>query len=349
MSARHMNTTVCVIDDGRPGHVNQTLGILRMLDLPEEAIHTVRVTVRRKFLKRPILLALGLFGRLPRRLLALAYAGYYGQRPPALDSDALILSTGGDTLVANIILARIHGRKNVFTGKRHHVTKGNVALLVTGEGSPIPGKVIVLPFAPVYPKAGPRLNVARDPGIRLCAVLVGGDSQEYHYAEADYLTLARALNQICERDRMRLLITTSRRTGSTGENALRATLNPRHIAEAIWYGEAPRPTASAYCEAGDFIVVTEDSGTMLTEALAFAKPLIAVSPEKTAITPFYADFLDRVGGQGLHRCPISGIAEMDISNLPPARPVDNSELVTGIRRLLGRDDTGQPSPDAHRA
>jgi len=338
-----MNMMVCVIDDGRPGHVNQTLGILRMLDLPEEAIHTVRVAVRRKYLKRPIVLTLGLFRRLPRRLLALAFIGYYGQHPPVLASGSLILSTGGDTLVANILLARIYGLNNVFTGKRYQVTTSNVTLLVTGEGSPIPGRVIVLPFAPVYPKAGAPLNVARETGTRLCAVLVGGESQEFHYAEADYRTLAQALNRICERQHMRLLITTSRRTGGAGESVLRTTLDPRHIAEATWYGEAPLPVATSYCEASDLIVVTEDSGTMLTEALAFAKPLISVRPEKTATTPFFADFLDRVVGQGLHRCPISGVAELDISTLSPARPVDNSELVASIQQLLARGESENPS------
>jgi len=182
----------------------------------------------------------------------------------------------------------------------------------------------------------------------LCAVLVGGESQEFHYVEADYRILAQALNRICGRQRMRLLITTSRRTGGAGENVLRATLDPRHIAEATWYGEAPRPVATAYCEASDLIVVTEDSGTMLTEALAFAKPLISVRPENIAISPFFSDFLGRVVGQGLHRCPISGVAELDISTLSPARPVDNSELVANIRQLLARGESEHPTkPGAH--
>lgn len=329
-----MDIKVCVIDDGRPGHVNQTLGALRMLQMPEQAISRLSVTVRRKYLKRPILLGLALFGRLPRWLLALAYAGYYGQRPPQVAPGVLVMSTGGDTLIANIALARLHGLKNVYIGKRYRAAVRNVHLVVTSGGAPVPGKIITLPFAPVYPEMVPPLAIDRTAGTRLCAVLVGGESQEYHYAEADYRALAEALNQLCARQQMRVLITTSRRTGAAGEHALRSALQPQHIADATWYSEAPRPTSTAYCQASDVILVTEDSGTMLAEALNFGKPLIAASPSRVAITPFYADFLDRLGARGLHRRAIADIAGLDIDALAPAQPPDHRELVDGIRRLL---------------
>ena len=331
-----MGDKVYVIDDGRPGHVNQTLGALRMLQDPDLEISAIPVTVRHKFLKRPILLGLALFKRLPQRLLALAYAGYYGQRPPQLDQGTLIMSTGGDTLIANVTLARIHQLKNVFIGKRYRAAQRNVQLLVTSGGPAIPGRVITLPFAPVYPMTGAQINIDRPAGTRLCAVLVGGESQEYHYADADYRALAHALNQLCERQKMRVLITTSRRTGSAGESLLRSELKPEYIADATWYSEVPRPTSAAYCQASDLIMVTEDSGSMLTEALNFGKPLIAVSPARVAFTPFYMAFLERLGAQGLHRCPIRDIPERVIGTMSPARPVDSRELVNSIRQLLHR-------------
>jgi hypothetical protein len=337
-----MKARVCVIDDGRPGHVNQTLGVLRMLDMPDLAQTTVRVAVRRKVLKRPLLLALAAFGRLPRRLLSLAYRAYYGERPPALPAGTLLLSTGGDTLIANLVLARLHGLNNVFIGKRYAAATRHASLLVTAGGAAVPQKIITLPFAPVYPDVAASTAVVREPGARYAAVLVGGDSQEYRYTAADYRALAEALNTLRARQRLRLLVTTSRRTGAEGEAILRADLDRGHLAAATWYGEAPQPTAAAYCQASDLIVVTEDSGTMLTEALNFGKPLVAVRPAQVSLPRFYADFLARLVDQGLHRCAIGDLAGLDPGTLSPARPVDHRELVACVRRLL------TPMPPASR-
>lgn len=323
--------SVCVVSDGKPGHFNQSLGLLALLD--ERAGSTVEVPKPRSALKHLVLLAAWLCGR-HAPLLRRLYRAYYGVDAPAAAEGRFVLSTGGDTLVANVILARLIARPNVFLGKRSPLTDRGVALVFAMEGRPLPGRVVVLDFGPMNVPVLPAPPRGGKPA--LLAVLVGGDSNEYAYDTDDYTALADALNQLCATRGLRLLLTTSRRTGVAGEQALRARLAPEHLADATWYHEAPRPVTRDYCTRADAILCSEDSGTMLTESIHYGRPVFSFRPRRQRTTAFYRLFLGRLAAHGVVFSDIAGVASLDIAGTAPARPADPAPLREAIHALLAR-------------
>ena len=325
-----MTASFVILSDGRAGHYNLSTGLLsgfdptatpRMLDLPAP----------RKPLKRLVLLGSTLFRHCPRILKTL-YQAYYGTPPPAILTEKLIVSTGGDTLVANIILAAVHGIPNIFLGRRSWFTHAGVRLLVTTAGKPVTDRVLVLPLAPVSAPAMP--GPPRSGPIRLMAVLIGGDSNEYRYTAADYSTLAASLNKLCARTGIRLLLSTSRRTGLANETVLRETLDPSVIEEATWYNSAPRPVSQDYYRRADCILCGEDSGTMLTEAIAWRKPVLAFRPQDCRTTNFYNNFLRRVAD--CHVCfhSLEELANAEPDRMPAAVPPDMTATHAAMTQLL---------------
>lgn len=327
-------TQSCVLSDGRPGHFNQSLGILAATAPGTTGPRVIDLPATRRVLKHLVLLGILLAGH-HAGLLRRLYRFYYRGDLPTLDDCGLLVSTGGDTLVASIVIARLRRCPNVFIGKRSPFTDHGVDLVFAAEGEDVPGRVVVLDFGPM--NVPPVTPPARKDKPETIAVLVGGDSNEYRYAASDYTALADALNRLCARTGVRLLLTTSRRTGSAGEAILRERIAPEHLADATWYGSAPRPVTRDYCLRADAILCSEDSGTMLTETIHYARPVIAFHPETRRLTPFYTAFLARLAGKGVRFGSIPALAALDPGGVAPAvPPTDMQRISAALAALSGK-------------
>ena len=193
-----------VLDDGRPGHVNQSWGLVQQFDPHLHNASSSRLPAPRSWLKRPVLLLLLLAQSQPL-LLRLLYKLYYRSHPPLHSPADLLISTGGDTLIANIILARLWQLPNIFLGKESRVTSRTVDLLITIAAGRERPNVLRLSLAPVRRTVIDPVNESTS-CIPLIAVLVGGDSQEYQYGKADYEALADSLNELCQQQGWQLLL-----------------------------------------------------------------------------------------------------------------------------------------------
>lgn len=326
-----MSKAIYILSDRRPGHVNQSRGLLLPLGSQNTPIALTELPVPRHALKHVCLVLAGFFFWAPAILRRL-YSLYYGALPPRMTDAALLVSTGGDTLVANIILARLLGIPNVFVGKRSYHTDHGIRLLVTTTGKPVKDKVVVTDFAPVNIHPSEKPQISGNP--MLIAVLLGGDSNEYHYTEQDFALLATSLNALCQRSGARLLLTTSRRTGAHGDRILRERMDARILEEATWYSENPAPTAGDYCSRADIIFCSEDSGTMLTESISYGKPVVSFFPQHKDIPPFYAGFLGKMRDYHVTASNIPGLADLALDSLPKARTPDLGTVTNTIKALL---------------
>jgi len=321
-----------VLDDGRPGHTNQSWGLIQHFDPQLENTSSSRLSEPRSWLKRPVLLLL-FFASSRSPLLSLLYKLYYRRQPPTHPQADLLISTGGDTLIANIILSRLWQIPNIFLGKESRLTTGSVALLVTiAAGKQLPN-VLRLPLAPMR-RAVVEPDHQSPSLIPLIAVLVGGDSQEYQYEKADYEALADSLNNLCEQQGWQLLLTTSRRTGTLGETILRSRLAACHLAEATWYAEQPNPTAGVYSTRASMILCSEDSGSMLTESLLYGKPVVAFYPHKRHPNRPHQNLLDRMTKYGVITSTIPALATLRLNSLKPTQTLDYRILAKSVLPLL---------------
>lgn len=102
------------------------------------------------------------------------------------------------------------------------------------------------------------------------AVLIGGSSQAYHLSPQIMQDIAQQLSAL----NGGLMITTSRRTGAQSETILKESLKNR--AHYFWDGSSPNPYFALLAWA-DYILVTADSTSMLSEAATTGKPVYSLA------------------------------------------------------------------------
>ena len=105
----------------------------------------------------------------------------------------------------------------------------------------------------------------------LVAVLIGGANGRYRFGAAEAEALAAQLGGLMATDRVGLAVTPSRRTAPEVQTALATALAPRGA--YLWDGAGENPYFGLLALA-DAIIVSEDSVSMISEAVATAAPVL---------------------------------------------------------------------------
>jgi mitochondrial fission protein ELM1 len=132
-------------------------------------------------------------------------------------------------------------------------------------------------------------------GLRrpLVAVLLGGSNGRYRLGAAEARHLAQQLAAMMDRDGVSLAITPSRRTAPEVITILRDVLQPRGA--WIWDGAGENPYFGMLALA-DAVIVTADSVSMVSEAVATSAPvLLARLPGKSARIGAFMDAMVQDG------------------------------------------------------
>ncbi len=277
-------SVVWIVSDGNPGHYNQSRAVAEAVrDARGWTVEWVTVRPRYRGFLRPLVyfmvnafadrLGLGM----ARRLFAID--ALPASRP------SMVISSGGTTAVFNVLVASEFGCPNFFLG-RPPLRFDRFSRILLSEEAGDELNAVRLPFlpTPVTPERAEEAGAALRQEIGaddapLWTMLIGGSSRSHRFEEGDWRALAAGMNRLSARYGGCWLITTSRRTGETAETILRRELDPASIADATWWQEHPRPVVPAYLGASDVAFCTQDSLTMLTDAMASARPVFALSPK----------------------------------------------------------------------
>lgn len=108
-----------------------------------------------------------------------------------------------------------------------------------------------------------------DPKRPLVSVLLGGKNGYYSFSQADIDRLFEKLNRLVAEHDVRLAVLTSNRTPAEVCTRLARDFGDKHF---IWNGQGTNPYFEALALA-DYIVVTGDSVSMVTEATATGRPV----------------------------------------------------------------------------
>ncbi len=298
---------VLCLSDGRPGHFNQTRGVLLALErLYDVEVTWVEVKLRWAFL-RPLFKLL--FNCMPLSCWPLIRRAY------GLDSEFvkpdLIVSTGGNTLYLNIALSRLLNARNIFVGGLRGVSATCVGLnIVLDNPDNAPNTLDVL----ISPTAVEWLPMPAITDADTWMMAIGGDSGSYRYAEPDWDRLVNFMISAQREKGVRWVLTTSRRTGLAAENYLKQRVESSGLeVEAVWYCQAPRPVMQAFLTRSSRVFCTEDSFSMITEAVSCGRPVIGLRPEQVSRDDFYRWALERLQSHQL----IGSIrlAELDLAAL----------------------------------
>ncbi len=272
---------ILILSDDRPGHYHLAEGVAAAI-ARRRPVTMIKLAVgERRLVRGRVGAALLRGGLSPAVVLALGY----GLKAEALTRPDVVISAGGDTLNANVAVARHFGIPNIFCGTLRRLPPEAFALVVSSYARhrDRPRHLVALKPNGMDPDTlakdrSPPLTPGQTP--RLAGLLVGGDSGLFHYTAAEWQGLIGFLAASHRALGTRWIVATSRRSPASIADALVALagLVDGPIAELIDFRSAGPGTLPGVFSRAEAILCTEDSSTMLSEAVCARLPVVGVAP-----------------------------------------------------------------------
>ena len=279
--ARTKSLTVWALKDNKAGHTAQARGIAAALSSAHQDCQIFWIECHLRFPALKTLMRYIASSKNKDRIVKWMPYFYSPLKLPEEQPD-FIVSSGGNTQFALIGLSRQYGGTSLYSGtpKKYPAELFDILYTVTPFNTP---NNIVLPLPPVdinlpSRKSDTPYQKARASGRKIGAVLIGGNGAGYVYDDSDWSNLAQLI-QKKHGFEISWLITTSRRTGPQAEAILQNTLTSlSSILKAVWWQRKPDKVMSEYLSECDFIVVTEDSLSMVAEAIYSGRKVYSFRP-----------------------------------------------------------------------
>jgi mitochondrial fission protein ELM1 len=198
-----------------------------------------------------------------------------------------------------------------------------------------------LPPSPIEtpPAAGAGKRFRRsDPPARV-GVLIGGNSGAHRYASEDWLQLIRFLREANRAHGIRWLAATSRRSGDfIGDTFSAMAVNKEGGLDTfIDFRTAGPGTLPQVFAGADAILCTDDSTTMISEAVGACLPVVSVTPASTSLEPREAEYRQFLTNENWYRLlPMPKLTpDGFLAALEEIRPRTSSQL-DELAAALGR-------------
>lgn len=250
---------VLILSDGKPGHVNQSLAYARLLGISFE--------IRRVTFKFRIYKALSYFfdriGFLTDQLFCIE-----GELPVC----GQVVSTGSTTYYPNRVIAKKLGAQSVaiMLPRGYQGASFDLIIAQAHDNPPEADHVLVLPVNLSNPQ--PQGLVNRSGDGPCVAFIVGGPSRHY---QMDAKVLAEQLEQIMALfPGGEFFVTTSPRTPPEIDQLIQS----RSFDYRVIYSQEPLNPIADFLEFADYVFVTEDSTSMISEAVTFGRACVEVLP-----------------------------------------------------------------------
>lgn len=271
--------TILALTDGRAGHRSKTQGVLNALaQLAPIEVIWLEISAPHAILRR--------LSRWLTRRTGFISLGWYLKQSALPNHIDLVVSSGADTLVPNLLLSRHYACPNIINSSLKGFTADQFsAAFQLGQASP--------DFSPTVPpnqmqfdrdgqlRREARQRLAVSPDRRVLTVLIGENTREY--LSINPQLLAQSVAWFQQHTDAVLLLSSSRRTQHTTERALMQVLPLRADDQATWVKHGQSCHIADYIHAADWVLCTAESESMLAEV---------VSAGRLALVPEYA-------GQGL--------------------------------------------------
>lgn len=280
-----------VITEGIAGTENQCLGVA-------EALGVVPV-VKRVALRQPWLSLSPYLGNETEWTFS-----PLGDRLRAPWPDLVIAAGRKSVAAARYVKRMSHGRTFTVFLQSPGISPSQFDLVAVPEHDRLRGPNVIVTAATPNRITQERLDEAFDhfadpfedlPPPRV-AVLIGGNSQAYRMTPDITRKLTARLYTLATEHNVSLMITTSRRTGAENEAIIDEVL--RDTTAWIWDQDSENPYFGFLAWA-DFIMVTADSASMISEAATTGKPVYMIPLEGGS--PRFAKFHQNLINRGALR------------------------------------------------
>lgn len=309
-----------LLRDKKPGHFHQAEGVAMALGRVAE-LDITRLDVKQRPFILVGMLRLAMMVRLPPRL---GLWLLYGIRLDRIGQPEGIVASGRATAAAAILLARHFKVPLVFSGLIAGYDTRDVTLqlsrgahLNTRRGyANVPKPTIVdarrFPTAPSF--SAP--NTLR--GAHL-ALLIGGDATDHRFERDEWDRLTTLVADSHAQLGVNWHVSTSRRTPAFLTRVLAGLTASGAIVEFVDFAAAG-PGSANHLFGMDAVLVTQDSHSMVAEALAARRTVVALRPRHVTSRTITDDI--RKGTQS------GQLSVIDIASITPERLV---ETLTALR------------------
>ena len=299
MSSNPQPKKIVILSDVKPGHYNQSLGIMDQLS--DDEYQLVEINFRSKWHDNILRIFLSLFpgGKLTDKviwsILFFSLTEETISKLKNIQSVALILSTGSSVAAVNLLLGQLLDAKTV----------------TCRPPSPVGTRQFDLAILPrLYWRQPERINVCRTLGVpnrispeRLehfrplsqkvsssqrskIGLLIGGNSPLHNMSKKVATRWMDFLLQLVKSRKWQVLLSTSRRTPKVIEEYIADIVKDRNDDFPINLFSHQNPSSSQFkCEHilanSDLLLVTEDSFSMVCEACSSGKPVVILEVERT--------------------------------------------------------------------
>jgi hypothetical protein len=322
---------ILILSDGKPGHYHLADGVAAAIGR-RRPVAVTRLDVKpRRLLPRSITAGLLLHGVSP----ALALQAGYGIARSSLPPADLVISAGGDTLVGNVASARLLGVPNIFCGTLRRLPPEAVAVVVSSyvRHAGLPRHLVALKPNGMDPDALAANRTAYDPATgppRVAGLLIGGDSGFFRYTHSEWRSLIEFLDASRNRHGTRWIVSTSRRSPGPVADALAAVAaRPESpLAELIDFRTSGPGTLPGVLSRAEAVLCTEDSSTMLSEAVCARLPVVGVAPAHHNFKDEEREYRAFLAQSGWCRfLPLAGLTpERFVAALSEVRPLRENHL-----------------------
>ncbi len=275
---------VIFLADTRPGHYHLAQGVIAAIERLRP-VEVTRVPVQRKWIvpTRWLRARINAKSFFPPRMLRMAYRidAY------ALPKADLVVSAGGETLMPNICVTRfLGGVPSIFCGSLlRGLGPETFSLIISSydRDATSPRHMVVLKPSAIDPDAlgRPAIVPRYGPDLhpRLAGLLIGGNAGPFRYKREEWERLLAFIAAVSRAWGTRWLVSTSRRTPDTiADRIAELAKDESSIARFIDYRTAGPGTLPEVFGTAEVIVCTEDSSTMISEAVSARLPVIGVAP-----------------------------------------------------------------------
>ena len=350
---------VVILSDKKPGHYNQSLGIVKKM--PECQTAWLEIQFRRKWRDNLLRVLMCIFGGTPLPISLIHTLLRWSLIPKSYNAliqhqtADIVLSTGSSVAAVNLLLGRLLGAKTVTCrrpspiGTRHFdlailpmiswhnaSRKDNICRTI---GVPNPISPDLLDAKREQLKA--ELHLSDSPRI---GVLLGGTDRHETITRKDAERLSEICKVTAEKTHAQILVTTSRRTPVDVTEHLVSTLKSTDWCPLFITPDTPSELEDPYqaiLALSDLLIVTADSFSMVCEAASSGRSVVVLmlSEEKARCPKRYQVYRYMEEHFIVSRCRLDGL-ETHIANALTSdmsnKPLRDTETAVEAIRQLGR-------------
>jgi mitochondrial fission protein ELM1 len=302
---------ILIISDGRPGHYNQSVGIVA--HIKDAEFYLIEVKFRSKWRDNLLRVLMRLLGWMPMpegliiRLLNMALSQESAGEILTCEDYDIILSTGSSVAPINLLMGKLIDAYTVVSTRpsplgiayfdlailpQHHWPRINRQNVCKTLG--VPNLITPEDTEQRRVQLQSKLNL---PAKSRIGVLLGGEDRYFTITQATADKLLDMLLKVCDKIDGQLVLTTSRRTPQVVERIIHSRLDSdnRCILLELAGGTYPRSqgklpkipdTVASIFAISDIVIVTEDSFSMVCEAVSSGRKIIILDVDRKSNQTF---------------------------------------------------------------